>query len=96
MVRRVDRIQDTRARALRTRRTLAWPHETFAPESLASDGTSEAAMQDSTSRMSVGPQARTRSPACRPALQAGFLSRVGLSSCSSLGLMVLGLMGIFR
>ena len=95
MVRRVDRIRDTRGQTLRTRRTLAWPHTTFAPESLVSGGTVDAALQDSTSRMSLARRIE-RDPRL-PARTANWLFiKGGIVILFILGLIVLGLMGIFR
>ncbi len=95
MVRRVDRIKDTRARALRRHRTSAWPHEIFAPESLASGGAVEAAVQDSTSRMSLA--RRLEQDPRLPARTANWLFiKGGIVVLFILGLIVLGLVGIFR
>jgi hypothetical protein len=94
MVRRVDRIKDTRARALRTRRTSGWPHETFAPESLASGGPAEAAVQDSTSRMSLARRLEQDRRGLARAANWLFI-KGGIAILFILGLIVLGLIGVF-
>ena len=95
MVRRIDRIKDIQGQAIRRGRTSAWPHRIFAPVSPAGSRAVGVRSQDSTSKVSLACKLERDTRLTGRAANWLFI-KGGIVILLFLGLIVLGLIGVFQ